>query len=127
MEGGMERSSSGADPHHPTPTDTWLPDRRYALLWFYAFYEQDLELVQSTLLSILVTKQITGNIKEALLPYISNIVKLRWGAVKGPAYRRRESAASPISMPAVESQALLADYGDDDVFDDYLEMVIQFG
>lgn len=42
----------------------------YLSLFYIAFYLRDVPLLQSQLFAIFISKQLTGNIKESIIPYI---------------------------------------------------------
>lgn len=42
----------------------------YLSLFYIAFYLRDVPLLQSQLFAIFLTKQLTGNLKESIIPYI---------------------------------------------------------
>lgn len=85
------------------------------------------------LLSIFVVRLVVGNFTEAVLPWILRTVKARKekkAAAKGLLVTdANDSSVGPIS-PA-EEQFALADYqkgaGKDGTFEDYAEMIVQFG
>ncbi|CAD5119327.1 DgyrCDS7950 [Dimorphilus gyrociliatus] len=45
-------------------------------LFYIAFYLQDMNRLREQLAALLITRQVIGNIKEALLPYVKNRIKL---------------------------------------------------
>lgn len=87
-------------------------------LFYIAFYEGDMSKLREQLAALLITRQIIGNIFEALLPLISHLLK----------NYRKICTINTANVPEVsqaEIEATLERY--DSTFDDHLEMFIQFG
>lgn len=143
----------------------------YLSLFYIAFYLQDEKLLQAQLFAIFISKQLTGNIKESIIPYIwANMRQMKiidrsikekqfssemnkdWTLIVEKLQHYAESYIQTqinlndkdidiqvefnndlkdentknndeVSRPEVES--LMSIYPD--TFDDYLEMVMQFG
>ena len=90
----------------------------FGLLFYIAFFLQDFELLQSTLGSLLVIRQVIGNVKETLVPYLMT--------------SRSQKTASNIekSEMTLKQNGLLAEGSlpvYDGTFDDVLELFVQFG
>lgn len=100
----------------------------FCLLFYTAFWKQDIEYLRSLLIGILITRQILGNVLESLLPYASSIFLLigRWYTVKTKLVlekkrlKRQQADSQAVSMNSIESEQLLAPY--EQTYDDYLEM-----
>ena len=109
----------------------------YSTLFFYCFYLQDMEKLTAWLSTLLVTKQIIGNLTEVALPFTT--AKLlpsvsqrlsswrsrdRLGECDGAAIVREDIVfiKGELAKPAYD-----AEEAEDGLFDDYLEMAFQFG
>ncbi|XP_013784235.2 anoctamin-8-like isoform X2 [Limulus polyphemus] len=123
-------------------------------LFYIAFYLQDMEKLKEQLAVLLITRQVVGNIKESLLPFLSESLKLaKLGArsVSTPKTNEQktipetrslktdehevsdgytqEDEKSEVSLKNKLTQAEVESsmYKYEGTFEDYLEMFIQFG
>ncbi|EDO38807.1 predicted protein [Nematostella vectensis] len=106
----------------------------YLSLFYIAFYIQDLTRLKNTLGALLITKQVVGNVKEALVPFVKQKVK-EWKMKKQAAKAKKEKEEkgekdkpSELDTPLMhqaEIESNMPEY--EDTFEDYLEMFIQFG
>ncbi|XP_067058166.1 anoctamin-8-like isoform X1 [Acropora muricata] len=115
----------------------------FLALFYIAFYIQDMNRLKNQLAALLITKQVVGNVKEALIPFVKQKVK-EWKMKKEEAKAKKEkdekggkdkSAGNEKSdkpkeldtplMNQAEIESTMAEY--EDTFEDYLEMFIQFG
>ncbi|XP_043212911.1 anoctamin-8-like isoform X1 [Amphibalanus amphitrite] len=120
----------------------------FASLFYIAFYLQDMERLKRQLGTLLIIRQVVGNVKESLIPFLKGQMKLAqmsfamFGAVS-PSMEEKpkpelefppedgNSAAPPSSGPdarnisQAEIESAMPQY--DGTFEDYLEMFIQFG
>jgi anoctamin-10/anoctamin-7 len=99
----------------------------YASLFYIAFIKGGIEgcgdgspgdcldELQLQLMIIFVTRLVTGNVTELAIPAVKTYLK------------QREMKANGIKLSVVEVQESLEPYGDDGLFEDYAEMMIQFG
>ncbi|KAK3731462.1 hypothetical protein QZH41_013659, partial [Actinostola sp. cb2023] len=106
-------------------------------LFYIAFYVQDFPRLKNTLAALLITKQVVGNIKEALVPFVKQKIKewklkkkmekekkeLEKKGVKTDANKNKELDTPLMHQAEIESN--MPEY--EDTFEDYLEMFIQFG
>ncbi|KAM7538245.1 hypothetical protein Aperf_G00000076788 [Anoplocephala perfoliata] len=115
--------------------------------FYIAFYRRDLDLLRSHLVTILVTRQITGNIKEVFLPLGQTRFRQVFFMLRADGFpplkkdkvpsstdgegNEGSEPASPtrkfsdVIITRVEQEEIMPVY--DDATDDYLEMFIQFG
>jgi hypothetical protein len=93
----------------------------FGSLFYLAFRSRDMELLEQTLSSLLITRQLIGNVKEQLIPYMTAKSSLKTKAGK-IAKETREKA--PV-MSKVDAELLFPSY--DGTFEDYLELFVQFG
>ncbi|CAG2102368.1 unnamed protein product, partial [Medioppia subpectinata] len=84
-------------------------------LFYIAFYIGDMDKLQEQLATLLITRQVIGNIKESIVPFV-------WESYKLSA-KLHKIRVNEIS--SVELEANMRRY--DSTFDDYLELIIQFG
>ncbi|VDO12932.1 unnamed protein product [Rodentolepis nana] len=116
--------------------------------FYIAFYRMDLELLRNHLVTMLVTRQIAGNIKEIFLPMGQTRIKqvlltLRTDGL--PTLKKDDSLStdfngeesetvgpnpparklSEVKITRVEQEEIMPVY--DNATEDYLEMFIQFG
>lgn len=87
-------------------------------LFYLAFYLVDIEKLKEQLAAQLITRQVIGNFNEAILPFLKELYRIA---------SRKIGASSndknTISRPELESCM----YPYESTFDDYLELVIQYG
>ncbi|XP_003744254.1 anoctamin-8 [Galendromus occidentalis] len=102
-------------------------------LFYIAFYLQDMDKLKDQLAALLITRQVVGNIKESLVPYIVETLCLaemtsrrRASAVESNAQDQTHSDTAPDAGPS-QAEVEAAMYRYDGTFEDYLEMFIQFG
>ncbi|XP_067127758.1 anoctamin-8 isoform X1 [Centruroides vittatus] len=108
-------------------------------LFYIAFYLQDMEKLKEQLAALLITRQVVGNIKESVIPFLTESVKL--------AHLRVDTICSPNGETSTDQQQQNGVYNSSDkeerqltqaeiesamykyegTFEDYLEMFIQFG
>lgn len=94
----------------------------FGLLFYIAFFVRDFALLQQTLSSLLVTRQVVGNVQETLIPYIltNSSIKERVGLAKGIKRAEKGEAVSKV-----DTEVRLPEYAG--TFDDFLELFVQFG
>jgi len=119
----------------------------FLALFYTAFYLQDMDKLRELLAALLITRQVVGNIKESLIPYVKKQMKMAkmsfdiFGALspteeangaigeenddKKTDGERKESVSPDRNVSQAEMEASNPQY--DGTFDDYLEMFIQFG
>jgi anoctamin-8 len=85
----------------------------YGLLFYVAFYKEDFVLLRSLLAGILITRQVVGQVVEAIVPWYVTKAKLVWKSSK---------VAAAAKLSAADAEFLMEPY---ELFDDYLEMVVQ--
>eukprot|EP00127_Corallochytrium_limacisporum_P004452 Clim_evm6s164 gene=Clim_evmTU6s164 len=85
----------------------------YSSLFYAAFYKCDIALVRSQMATMLITFQIVGNMMEVVLPYGKKM------------YEVYKKGSDIQADPQLEAEGKLEDY--ESTFDDFLEMVSQFG
>ncbi|XP_031564579.1 anoctamin-8-like [Actinia tenebrosa] len=108
-------------------------------LFYIAFYVRDFPRLKNTLAALLITKQVVGNVKEALVPFVKQKVK-EWKQKKKMEKEKKELAKNQPAdkktgdkpkeldtplMNQAEIESNMPEY--EDTFEDYLEMFIQFG
>uniref|UniRef100_T1KCC0 Anoctamin n=2 Tax=Tetranychus urticae TaxID=32264 RepID=T1KCC0_TETUR len=81
-------------------------------LFYIAFYIGDMNKLREQMIALLITRQVIGNIKESLWPFVTQSYKL------SPTL-----SASDVSQAELESSL----YSYESTFEDYLELYIQFG
>lgn len=108
----------------------------YSTLFFYCFYLRDMEKLSAWLSTLLVTKQIVGNMAEVALPFAT--AKLlpsvsqrlsRWRSKGGGECDEATIVREDLAFAKGEfmKPAYDAEEAEDGLFDDYLEMAFQFG
>jgi hypothetical protein len=80
-----------------------------------------MELLEQTLSSLLITRQLIGNVKEQLVPYFTARSSLKAEAGK----IAKEEHVKEALLSKVDAEMLFPTY--DGTFDDYLELFVQFG
>ncbi|XP_073242923.1 anoctamin-8-like isoform X2 [Porites lutea] len=117
----------------------------FLALFYIAFFIRDMDRLKTQLAALLITKQVVGNVKEALVPFVKQKVK-EWKLKKQEAKAKKEldekegksktgsggnektdkpkELETPL-MNQAEIESTMAEY--EDTFEDYLEMFIQFG
>ncbi|KAE9048395.1 hypothetical protein PR003_g277 [Phytophthora rubi] len=93
----------------------------FGFLFYVAFKTRDMVLLEQTLSSLLITRQLLGNMQEQLMPYMSKRSSLK--AEAGKLAKETETTDAVVSK--VDAELLFPTY--DGTFDDYLEMFVQFG
>lgn len=93
----------------------------FGSLFYLAFRSRDMELLEQTLSSLLITRQLIGNVKEQLIPYMMARSSLKTKAGK---LAQETHEAAPV-MSKVDAELLFPTY--DGTFEDYLELFVQFG
>jgi anoctamin-10 len=93
----------------------------FGSLFFLAFRSRDMELLEQTLSSLLITRQLIGNVKEQLVPYFTATSSLKTEAGK----IAKEEHVKEAVLSKVDAELLFPTY--DGTFDDYLELFVQFG
>ncbi|XP_073147285.1 anoctamin-like protein At1g73020 [Henckelia pumila] len=106
----------------------------YIGLFYHALLHRNLTTLRQVLTQRLIATEVIGNIFENSIPYLSYSFK-KFGAIRNK--RKREKGQSKVklrSMPRVEKEYLKATYAasigqelEDGLFDDFLELVLQFG
>ncbi|XP_037079887.1 anoctamin-8-like [Pollicipes pollicipes] len=120
----------------------------FASLFYIAFYLQDMERLKKQLGTLLIIRQVVGNIKESLIPFLKGQMKLAqmsfamFGAVSPSMEEKPKLDASPApedgstsprsdagrqarNISQAEIESAMPQY--EGTFEDYLEMFIQFG
>lgn len=93
----------------------------FGSLFFLAFQTRDMDLLQQTLSSLLITRQLIGNVKEQLVPYLTARSSLKTEAGK----IAKESQGKEAIVDKVDAELLFPTY--EGTFEDYLELFVQFG
>ncbi|TYZ62545.1 hypothetical protein PybrP1_009665 [[Pythium] brassicae (nom. inval.)] len=93
----------------------------FGSLFYLAFRSRDMGLLEQTLSSLLITRQLIGNVKEQLIPYMTAKSSLKTKAGK---LAQETHEAAPV-MSKVDAELLFPTY--DGTFEDYLELFVQFG
>ncbi|GAB9462625.1 hypothetical protein Gpo141_00000113 [Globisporangium polare] len=93
----------------------------FGSLFYLAFRSRDMELLEQTLSSLLITRQLIGNVKEQLIPYMMAKSSLKTQAGK---IAKETHEKAPV-MSKVDAELLFPTY--DGTFEDYLELFVQFG
>ncbi|OWZ21833.1 Anoctamin protein [Phytophthora megakarya] len=93
----------------------------FGFLFYVAFKTRDMVLLEQTLSSLLITRQLLGNLQEQLMPYMSkrSAMKAEEGKIA------KETHNTHTIFNKVDAELLFPTY--DGTFDDYLEMFVQFG
>ncbi|XP_053209059.1 anoctamin-8-like [Panonychus citri] len=81
-------------------------------LFYIAFYIGDMAKLREQMIALLITRQVIGNIKESLWPFLTQSYKL------SPTL-----ASTEVTQAELESSL----YSYESTFEDYLELFIQFG
>ncbi|KAG3119686.1 hypothetical protein PI124_g2145 [Phytophthora idaei] len=93
----------------------------FGFLFYVAFKTRDMVLLEQTLSSLLITRQLLGNLQEQLMPYMSKRSSLKAEAGK----LAKETHSTKATVTKIDAELLFPTY--DGTFDDYLEMFVQFG
>eukprot|EP00644_Phytophthora_capsici_P000224 jgi/Phyca11/100106/e_gw1.4.413.1 len=93
----------------------------FGFLFYVAFKTRDMVLLEQTLSSLLITRQLLGNMQEQLMPYMSKRSSLK--AEEGK--MAKETHSKDTIVKKIDAELLFPTY--DGTFDDYLEMFVQFG
>ena len=93
----------------------------FGSLFFLAFHSRDMMQLQQTLSSLLITRQLLGNLQEQLVPYFTAKSSLKTEAGK----IAKEEHVSEAVLDKVDAELLYPTY--EGTFDDYLELFVQFG
>ena len=93
----------------------------FGFLFYVAFKSRDMALLEQTLSSLLITRQLLGNVQEQLMPYISKQSSLK--AEEGRLVNETHNTDAIFNK--VDAELLFPTY--DGTFDDYLELFVQFG
>lgn len=93
----------------------------FGSLFYLAFRARDMELLEQTLSSLLITRQLIGNLQEQLIPYMSARSSLKAEAGK----LAKETNDTNASVDKIDAELLFPMY--EGTFDDYLELFVQFG
>jgi anoctamin-8 len=98
-------------------------------LFYVAFYLQDMEKLRDLLTAILITRQVTGSIKETILPFATKYLQLFSIGLRDPL---DPSSFDPTKIRADISQIKQIEReGASPVYkgthEDYMEILIQFG
>ncbi|CAH0477210.1 unnamed protein product [Peronospora belbahrii] len=93
----------------------------FGFLFYVAFKSRDMALLEQTLSSLLITRQLLGNLQEQLMPYMSKQSSLK--AEEGRLVHETHNTDAIFNK--VDAELLFPTY--DGTFDDYLEMFVQFG
>ncbi|KAF4320468.1 hypothetical protein BBO99_00002619 [Phytophthora kernoviae] len=93
----------------------------FGFLFYLAFKSRDMDLLEQTLSSLLITRQLLGNVTEQLIPYMSARSSLKTEAGK----MAKETKSKDTSVSKVDAELLFPTY--EGTFDDYLELFVQFG
>ncbi|CAI5741430.1 unnamed protein product [Hyaloperonospora brassicae] len=93
----------------------------FGFLFYVAFKTRNMVLLEQTLSSLLITRQLLGNVQEQLMPYMSKRSSLKAEAGK----LAKEKNDTKTVFNKIDAELLFPTY--DGTFDDYLEMFVQFG
>ena len=99
----------------------------YLVLFFLAFYEQDIIKVRSELVSVFSIDTFRRLALEGLVPYIQQKIALRKKKHSAGASKKRDgskSQSTPVNITMLQENAEKDEY---EQFDDYMEMIIQIG
>ncbi|XP_075588899.1 anoctamin-8-like [Dermatophagoides farinae] len=96
----------------------------YLPLFYIAFYLADIDKLKEQLAAQLITRQVIGNLNETLWPFLKESLLLAWlSSSKYSGDKCPNNDESEVSKGELESCM----YGYHSTFDDYLEIVIQYG
>lgn len=98
----------------------------YLVILYLAFYEQDVDKVRSELVSVFHVDTIRRIVLEGVLPYISQKLSQKKTKQEIGDAKKNEDITNPQSSneSLLERDAAKDHY---ETFDDYIEMIIQFG
>lgn len=103
-------------------------------LFYIAFYLQDMEQLREQLATLLITRQVLGNIKESVIPFL--VERLHLACLELSSSEDSPSSVTPEDSPSCSSTSTpklsqgeteCAMFKYEGTFEDYLEMFIQFG
>ncbi|KAL1484399.1 hypothetical protein MTO96_032619 [Rhipicephalus appendiculatus] len=103
-------------------------------LFYIAFYLQDMEQLREQLATLLITRQVLGNIKESVIPFL--VERLHLACLELSSSEDSPSSVTPEESPGCSSASTpklsqgeteCAMFKYEGTFEDYLEMFIQFG
>ncbi|KAJ6252087.1 ngep-related [Anaeramoeba flamelloides] len=95
----------------------------YIAIFCSAFVAKDMNYVAAQLMTILITKQIIGNVMEVGIPYLKKKIAVKMAKRKRKKYKLLGNKVEKFQR--VEKEAKFAPY--DSTVEDYLEMFIQLG
>eukprot|EP00164_Ancoracysta_twista_P006899 GFYU01009715.1.p1 GENE.GFYU01009715.1~~GFYU01009715.1.p1 ORF type:complete len:304 (-),score=99.05 GFYU01009715.1:385-1206(-) len=90
----------------------------YASLFYYAFFERNIDIVSEQLGAIFITRQILANVQEYFWPRLAY-----WSRKKAMERKKRRLPYRGEGFKKIVHEAMLETYN----FDDFSELVIQFG
>jgi hypothetical protein len=100
----------------------------YFVLFFVAFFLRDMGQLRSEFASIFAVDQLRRVAMEAVIPYVLHLMRRSAGRTRkkgdGDGIADGNAASSSDASYAIDVEVLKEPY---DAFDDYLEMVVQFG
>uniref|UniRef100_A0A0K2T7S2 Anoctamin n=1 Tax=Lepeophtheirus salmonis TaxID=72036 RepID=A0A0K2T7S2_LEPSM len=97
-------------------------------LFYSAFYLQDMDKLSELLSTLLITRQIVGNIRESFVPFVKKQMEIMYlflGENPSKSSLEKKESSQPVALSQIEVECNAPEY--EGTFDDYLEMVIQFG
>jgi anoctamin-8 len=92
-------------------------------LFYLAFIAGDMAKLQEQLIALLITRQVTGNLGETVLPVIQKALLI--SPKLSSSNKSNTKTKDDPGIHAAEVESLLNHY--DSTYEDYLEMFIQFG
>ncbi|KAJ6236476.1 ngep-related [Anaeramoeba flamelloides] len=95
----------------------------YIAIFCSAFVAKDMTYVAAQLMTILITKQIIGNVMEVGIPWLKKKIAVKMAKRKRKQYKREGNIVDKFQR--VEKESKFAPY--DSTVEDYLEMFIQLG
>jgi anoctamin-10 len=94
----------------------------YIVLMYLAFYEQDVTKVRSELINVFNVDTFRRLLLEGVIPFITT--KMRLHRSRSNSYRNLQEKADMFSKYSIGEEADKEPYEE---FDDYIEMIVQFG
>lgn len=105
----------------------------YIGLFYHALLHRNLTTLRQILMQRLIGTEVIGNLFENSIPYLAYSIK-KFRAIRKKRKQGGESKVKMPSMSRVEKEYLKASYAasigqelEDGLFDDFLELVLQFG
>lgn len=96
----------------------------YIVLMYLAFYEQDVNKVRSELINVFNVDTFRRLLLEGVIPFIQTKMRLRLKLYSQTKLKTYDSATKKLSNSLFQENVNKDEYEE---FDDYIEMIIQFG